>query len=205
MESKPQTVKWPVKVWWIAHVILITLWCLPRAPQAVRQGRVSGGVGDMFLNWNENTVRSGPTHYYLTSTGLWQYWDMFAPDPLQVDYFVTSDIQFQDGTVKRVDFPRMSQMNIGQKYVKERYRKYIERAHSDEYVYLWPVVSQWLATQATTGSNNPAVGVNLILSSRLNPRPTADPDPNQPYREELLFSHPVDQTALALDKGWTKP
>ena len=184
-----RTVKWPLKVWFVLHVALITLWCLPQAPPAVRAGRIQGGPVDSLLAWNDNSLRRSPVRYYLTSTGLWQYWDMFAPDPLKADYFLEADIQYSDGTAQRKVFPRMALMPIWERYLRERYRKYVERAHSEESSYLWEPMARWMARRADVQPDVRPTAVNLILRVRFTPPPTPNLDPNRPFDERVFFAY----------------
>lgn len=204
MNESRRTVRWPVKAWWWFHVTLITLWCLPLSPPAVRSGRVSGGPVDAFLSANDQYVRGGLLRYYIEPTGMWQFWDMFAPDPMRSDTYVEGVIQFQDGSIKTVEFPRMAKLPLAQRYVKERFRKYIERGNNPDYQYLWPAIAQWLAAQSFTDPNNPPVAVNLQRQTRIVPPPTPSLDVNRPFTTEMFHPHMVDQDQLFRDKGWKR-
>lgn len=209
MEPEPgtqRTAKIPVKIWFFAHVILITLWTLPQPPRD-ENGMMRQDTGlNKFLYWTDAKVRnSGPQRMYVSSTGLWQYWDMFAPDPLNTDYYVTADIQFLDGTQKNFEYPRIATMNLAQKFVNERFRKFIERAHSDEYLYLWPTTAQWIAGQHFTDPKNPPVAVRLNYHSRRIPPPTPKMPEPWSYEIQPYFDHVVDQSKLFKDKGLTIP
>lgn len=204
MSESPRTVRWPIKAWWLLHVTLITLWCFPHPPPAVREGRAQGGPLDSLLAFNDNYVRTGPSRWYIEPFGLWQYWDMFAPDPLKRDYYFDAVLQYQDGTVKTVEFPRIFKMPVPEKYRKERFRKYGERVQDSDYQYLWPTWAQWMATQATTDRNNPVVALNLQKKVRDILPPSPNIDPNQPYETTMFHPQMVDQARLFRDKGWTR-
>ncbi len=204
MNDSAQTVRWPVKVWWWTHVVLITLWCFPNAPPAVSSGRASGNVVDNLLLANDRLVRDGLPHYYIEPLGLWQYWDMFAPDPMQSDFYFEAVMQFQDGTIKSVEFPRIVKMPLLARYTKERFRKYGERVRESEYQYLWPTWAQWMATQASTDPSNPVIALNLQKKSRNVPPPTANLDMNRPFETTMFHPQMVDLPRLYREKGWAR-
>lgn len=204
MTEDRRTVRWPLKVWWWIHVVLISLWCFPHAPPAVQNNRASGTPVDQVLKFNDEWVRGGLPRYYIEPIGLWQYWDMFAPDPLRKDYYFDAVVQYRDGTTKTVDFPRVNQMPLFQKYYGERFRKYGERVQDAEYQYLWPTWAQWIAEQASSDPANPVVGLNLQKRVREVPGPSPSLDMNRPFETVMFHPQMVDQTRLAQDKGWNK-
>src|SRR4051812_8909092 len=95
-------VAWWVKAFVAFHVLAITAWTLPLAPKEYRS---EGGkppktpldistksVPDFFtsvaeygkyglLLGNQKYLKDSPVQFYLLSTGFWQYWDMFSPNP----------------------------------------------------------------------------------------------------------------------------
>lgn len=184
--------------------MLVTSWCFPHPPPAVREGRAQGGPLDNMLAFNDKHVRPGPSRWYVEPLGLWQYWDMFAPDPLRKDYYFDAAIQYQDGTTKSVEFPRIKNMPLLEKYYKERYRKYGERVHDSDYQYLWPTWAQWMATQATLDKSNPAVGLNLQKKWRDVPPPSQKLEPDRPFATTMFHPQMVDLQRLYRDKGWSK-
>ncbi len=205
MSTPERTVKWPVKALWVFHVVMISLWSLPHAPPAVLAGRSTGTPVDMALKLSDKGVREGPLKYYLMSTGLWQYWDMFAPDPLRLDYYVDAVVRYEDGTLREAKFPRLADMPVLSRYAKERYRKYIERVQGDEAYFLQPELAQWIALQNFDDPKNPPVGVNIRRHSRRIPAPPEPVNPNRRFNEEVIYPSMVDQVRLYKAKGWTKP
>jgi hypothetical protein len=87
------------------NLIAIVSWCVPLESPLVSAGR---SFSRPYLLW----------------TGLFQKWDMFAPDPSKLNCYVGAQIAFRDGHTALWNFPRMENLGIVEKYFQERYRKY---------------------------------------------------------------------------------
>src|SRR5690242_15209139 len=77
-----------------------------------------------------NACRSFVRPYVLWA-GLFQKWQMFAPNPMRLDNFVLATVTFRDGSSTVWPFPRMENLGLIQRYEKERYRKYAELLRLD--------------------------------------------------------------------------
>lgn len=191
-----KSVKWPVKVWFLLHCTLIILYSMPTGPNSRR----SANLADDLRILNDKYIRQSPVHYYFAMTGTWQYWDMFAPDPLQIDYWCEAAVEFADGSVKTGYYPRIKTLPLYEKYFKERFRKYLERAHLESASYLWGPFAHRVALNAYTDPNNPPVRVTLIRHWRRIGPPQNDPGVGQ-YREYAYYPYVVDEEQLKRDKA----
>jgi hypothetical protein len=63
---------------------------------------------------------------YMQWTALSQSWDTFAPDPKAVNGYIKAVAITQHGHMHVFAFPRMEQLRFGERYRKERYRKFAE-------------------------------------------------------------------------------
>ena len=88
-----------------------------------------------FESSPDNAQETSPVKYYLIPTGFWQYWDMFAPNPANIDFYCDAEVTYADGSHRTYTYPRMYKLGIIQKYGMERFRKYYERARDDSYQY----------------------------------------------------------------------
>ncbi len=203
-ESAPKKkgVHLALKIWFFFHVFMMIAWSMPLSDPAVRSGTVPAKGLDQVWITNDKLVRESFLSNYTVRTGLWQYWDMFAPNPLSVDYYVDGVIQFADGSVSEGNFPRIAKLPMWEKMGFERYRKFTERLHSRENQFLWPAAAYRLALQNAKDSRNPPVKVTLLLHMRKVGPPGKDPDVDK-YIPEALYVLVVDQQRLALDKGWS--
>src|SRR5690349_20480600 len=110
------------------------------------------GLGRIFLNgfivfhlvaaasWSMPFETLRPTQFvsvitpYMLGRGLWQSWDMFAPNPNHLNAHLEALITFRDGKQESWVFPRMDKMGYFDRYVNERYRKWsLDRVRLDAY------------------------------------------------------------------------
>ena len=188
------------------HVVAVTSWTLPRAkPEELQVGidtrspksaftSLGRSIGDGVLLVNERYVRVSPVQTYLLTTGFWQYWDMFAPNPASVDYYGTAEVTFKDGSKLTYQYPRVYLLPIPAKYPNERYRKFYERASSESYQYLWPRFAKRVALISFENRENPPVNVKLFRHSLPIARP-GKPEESQ-YIKKEYFAYDVQLSDL---------
>jgi hypothetical protein len=199
-----------LRVFVVFHIIAITVWALPTPPKQYEQGTAHFGLrtdgvvpflqsardiaSDGTLYYNYKFLKPSPIKFYSLATGFWQYWDMFAPNPSSIDQWGDAEITYKDGTVQRYQYPRMYLLSIPLKYVKERYRKFYERAGGDDCSYMWPQFAQRIAYLNNKDPNNPPKTVKLFRHTL----PTAAPGEHQldKYQETQYFTWSVDLDAL---------
>jgi hypothetical protein len=183
-----------IKVFVVFHIAAITIWALPSPPSGILDGKQRGALGDRLLVFNQLHLKPSPVKYYLMPTGFWQYWDMFSPNPASIDFYGTAEVVFRDGTVRPYQYPRMFLLPLHTKYLKERYRKFYERAHLEANSYLWPTFAQRVALLHFEDPENPPVTVRLTRHW-LQVSPPGEPQPTE-YREHMYYSHEVDLEQL---------
>lgn len=161
---------------------------------------------DTFLKYNHQVIREGPVlSGYLLTTGLWQYWDMFSPEPAQTDFYATAEVEFQDGTITTFNYPRVYEADLLEKYFIERYRKLYERINPDDNRYVWLPVAQAIGLKYAKDPKNPPVKVRLIRHFQFVVRhdaPNAANLPEPPYSHYQYYQHVIDQQELAQIMGW---
>ena len=192
--NPPRTVHGAVKGLVLFHLFCITVWSLPTPPDSLLNGTSKPVGSDSFLIWNQKTLKTWlPLNIYLSVTGFWQYWDMFAPNPASTDFWADGEVVYKDGTKRHYQYPRMALLSIPEKFVKERYRKFYERANADNYSYLWPQFGLRIAYENDNPQNPP---VRVIMKRHW--RPIAAPGEKQAekYNEFVYFEYEVDQEAL---------
>src|SRR6201986_4381906 len=96
---------------------------------------------------------------YMRWSGLFQSWDMFAPEPQSVDSYLKAVVFTRDHHIKVWSFPRMEELPVSQKFRKERYRKFAEVLPQPQFAPLWPDVAAHLARLL----NNPADPPDKVL------------------------------------------
>lgn len=125
------------------HIVSVTSWSLPPPlqPDGIRHF----------------TRLIGP---YMLGSGLWQGWDMFAPNPLSTVIDLEAEVTFRDGTRETWVFPRMEEMSYWERYRKERYRTWRGRLRMEKWSAAWPDTARYVA-RLHDRPEKPPVSVNL--------------------------------------------
>lgn len=185
-----RTVSIFVKIAVLFHVLCITIWALPNPPQTPR--KLVGS--DHLLDYNQRILKESFIRHYLIWSGTWQYWDMFSPNPANRDVWIDAVITYDNGDILRYRYPRIYELDLFHKYLKERYRKFLERSEPEEYQWVWPSFAQRIALEATSDKNNLPKTVLLRRYWRV-----ANP-PGQPtqfgYNMYPYYTYLVDQKKL---------
>lgn len=99
---------------------------------------------------------------YALRVGLWQYWNMFAPEPFSLNAYLEAEIEFADGTKSVWSFPQMSKMGYFERMCSERYRKWaVDEIRLDEKSLFWADTARYVARKAQTDPSNPPHIVSL--------------------------------------------
>ena len=106
---------------------------------------------------------------YMRWTGLYQTWDMFGPDPETVNSYVKSVIVTQDRHMRVWSFPRMEELGLGERYEKERYRKFLEVLPQPQNAPLWPDVARHLARSLNNQADPPDKIMLIQFQSEIRP------------------------------------
>jgi hypothetical protein len=189
----------------IYHIIAITIYSLPKPSDAVLEGKVEPKGTDHVLLYNHVVLKeSAPFYAYLYTTGFWQYWDMFAPDPSQSDLWLDAEVEYLDGTKKIYEYPHMKKMSLAEKFIYERHRKFTERVNMEtvQAQFLRAPFGQAIATKTATNPDNPPVIVRINRHFLDVPRHDKPVGPEPPYGKYTFFIYVVDQHKLFADKGW---
>ena len=203
MAGRPESVNILIKALVVAYMAMIVSWTLPDPPPAVRDGRVQPSAAqwpDALLKANFDFKRKNEARHVISALGLWQYWDMFAPNPATLDLWFDAIVTFEDGSTRIQPYPRVKTMPIPEKYFKERYRKFTERVNDEvKDTWKWPTFAQRMALLAYRETGKRPVEVQLRRHWRRIPPPDK-PLPTQ-YNEYIFYKHIVDQAKLTRDAG----
>lgn len=134
------------------NLFAITCWCVPL--QSPLLSRIRSGMLP-YMRW----------------IGLFQSWDMFAPNPSNLNNYVGALVKFRDGSSRLWNFPRMENLGYVDRYFKERYRKYAnDNLRLDADSALWPDAARYIA-RVNNQPSNPPVQVSLIRYWSVIPPP----------------------------------
>ena len=154
-----------VNIFILFHLIAIACWTMP---------------------WNFAVVRDvravvGP---YMIWSGLFQTWDMFAPNPSSVNSYIKAIVITRNHHLKVWTFPRMEELSIGERYRKERYRKFVEVLPNPQNGILWPAVAGH-AARLFNNPNDPPEKV-MLIQFRADITPGED-ESHEPVPEPNVF------------------
>jgi hypothetical protein len=114
---------------------------------------------------------------YMVWTGLFQRWDMFAPDPPTVNTYVKSVVISRDRHMQVWSFPRMEELGFGERYRKERYRKFLEVLPQPQNAPLWPDVARHLARRFKSQADPPDKVLLIEFQSDIRSEAEGSPEP----------------------------
>ncbi len=157
----------------IYHCAAIAFWLMPKGP-------LRRHVLPLFTT-------------YINIASLWQFWSVFAPEPKKYNIFLTSLIQYDDGSTKYWPLPRPDKMDYITRAFKERYRKWASEGlwtKGNEAIY--PDACRWVARQNLEPGKSPK-RVTLIRTWEWIPPPETGigqpvPEATKPspfYTEEI--------------------
>jgi hypothetical protein len=127
------------------------------------------------------------TRPYMLWTGLFQSWDTFAPDPVRTNTYVKAIVITQKGHVRVWSFPRMDQLGFGQRYEKERYRKFVEDVLREQNALLLPDVARHIARFYNDPADRPQKVLLIKFQTDITPgsEHEREPKPTEFYDEDI--------------------
>jgi hypothetical protein len=170
VKERPKWLRGLLKGLLAFHILGVISWTMPEAPDPVKNRAVPPQILDYPLLANQEFIKFGIFRPWIISLGFWQSWDMFAPNPSNRDVWGSAKIEYANGTVRQVDYPRVKTFGYIEKYEKERFRKYWERVNLDRWYYLREPTCLWLARRYNEEPGNPPVKVSLYMHLKEVPR-----------------------------------
>lgn len=131
-------------------------------------------------------------HPYFLWAGLFQRWDMFAPDPPTVNSYIKTVVISQDRHMRVWSFPRMEELSFAERYQKERYRKFSDVLPQPQMALLWPDVAGHVAGQFDNQTSALDKVLLIEFQSEMHPGATTDP----PYTPSIFYEDYVHPEPL---------
>jgi hypothetical protein len=138
-----------ISVFILFHLIAITCWAVP-------------------VNWWLLVAVRQITTPYMLWTGLFQSWDMFAPNPMPANTYFKA-VVITKNHVRVWDFPRMDELSLGERYRKERYRKFLENIAVEQNAAVLPDVVRHIARFYDDPSDPPQKVMLVRYQSDITP------------------------------------
>ena len=111
-----------------------------------------------------------------------QQWGVFAPDPRMTSFGIEGRITFEDGTTEVWELPDGPRVGANLRYY--RWRKWLERARSDDFKGLWEPTARWIAGEYDDRPS-PVAKVELVRKFHEN---ALQGEP-LPYQEFVYFTY----------------
>lgn len=125
--------------------------------------------------------------YYVLPMGLWQWWALFAPDPMKVSMVLNAEVIDAKGIRHTFEFPRLEHLPWWQKFLRYRNCKFTSNMLVDEYRQHRPMTARHAVRQLGLGENAFPVVVSLYLEIKDPPPPgSGEVDPMAPARVEMI-------------------
>ncbi len=106
--------RWILSTFVAFHLSALILWTLPDC-----------AIKTAFI---------APYRYYVLPAGVWQWWAIFAPDPVKNALCLDVEVIDSRGLRHLYQFPRMSEMSQWQKTLHYRLPKFVANMSNPEYV-----------------------------------------------------------------------
>jgi hypothetical protein len=126
--------------------------------------------------------------YYTLPLGLWQWWAIFAPDPLRDTVVLDAEVVDAKGIRHIYEFPRLADLPWWKKIARYRNPKFTGNVAVDEYKKTREFTAHHVVRQLGLGPEAFPLWVSLYHKIKASPEPgtTAVADPMAPPRINLL-------------------
>jgi hypothetical protein len=151
----------------VVHVGATILWVIPRSHLKDRTIRVVAA--------------------YMLPLGLWQYWTMFAPDPVRYTFALEAEVIDAQGLRYGFAFPRLAGYNAVQAIPRFRYSKYAANLADESFNEPRVFAARHVARSLNLAADRFPIDVHLFYQIRDAPPIGGPPsDPMAPTRQSLI-------------------
>jgi hypothetical protein len=151
----------------IFHLSALIIWTLPHC-----------AIKDRFI---------APYKYYVLPLGIWQWWAIFAPDPVRDNQILEAEVIDAKGIRHIHEFTKIGDMPWWQKIFRYRDAKFTGNMMNPEYIKQRALTARHAVRQLGLEENLFPLWVTLYVKiSGTPPAGTVDIDPMAPPRIEVL-------------------
>ncbi|MFO0909536.1 MAG: hypothetical protein U0794_14475 [Isosphaeraceae bacterium] len=170
--------KWAISAFLVVHVGATCLWVLPESP--LRQAAFP------YMR------------YYIMPLGMWQYWGMFAPDPVRDTVTLEADVLDAHGMRHSFAFPKLADYSILGRVPRFRHSKFGANLNIAENELSRQMAARHILRQLAIPADAYPVDVRLIYQIRTAPAPGGPPPdpmvPPYPYPFAAMhFDRPIGE------------
>ncbi len=128
-----------------------------------------------------------PYRYYVLPLGLWQWWAIFAPDPIRNTTTLNAEVVDAKGMRQVYEFTRIGDLPWWQKFPRYRNPKFTANMSNDEYTKHREFTARHAVRQLGVDAGSFPVWVSLYYDVKDSPPPgTGAVDPMTPNRLQMI-------------------
>ncbi len=125
--------------------------------------------------------------YYVLPLGLWQWWAIFAPEPLKDTLYLNVEVVDSKGLRHLYEFPRIGDLPWWRKLAHYRAPKFVSNMTVDEYARLRVFTARHAVRQLGLADEAFPLTASLFYEIRVTPPPgTSTVDPMAPKRIQMI-------------------
>jgi len=129
----------------------------------------------------------GPYHYYMLPLGLWQWWAIFAPDPVRETQTLEAEVIDTKGMRHIYEFTKIGDLSWWDKTTRYRNPKFTNNMTNPEYKALREFAARHVVRQLGFGEGAFPLWVSLYAKVSDTPAPgTAIAGPTAPPRIQVI-------------------
>jgi hypothetical protein len=156
-----------VSAFLVIHITMNVIWVLPGCP-----------IRNRFYDL---------ASYYIFPLGLFQYWTMFAPDPVRDTVTLEAQITDAKGLAYTFAFPRVGDYTPWQAIPRFRYSKYVANLSDPSFELPRKFAARHAIRTLHLRADAFPVEAHLVYQLRLTPPPGAPPaDPMTPTKSVVI-------------------
>ncbi|MGP0064625.1 MAG: hypothetical protein ACLQGP_13635 [Isosphaeraceae bacterium] len=128
-----------------------------------------------------------PYRFYMLPLGLWQWWAIFAPDPIRHTTNLNAEVVDAKGMRQIYEFERIGDLPWWQKLPRYRHPKFTANMSNDEYTRHREFTARHVVRQLGLDAEAFPVWVSLFYEIKDSPPPgTGVSDPMAPTRLQMV-------------------
>jgi hypothetical protein len=159
--------RWALSAFVIFHLSALVMWTMPHSAFKAQF--------------------QSPYRFYVLPLGLWQWWAIFAPDPIRCTMVLNAEVVDARGMRYTYEFPRMRDLPWWQKFGGYRNPKFTANMTIDEYKIHRTFTARHAVRQLGLGDEAFPMWVSLYIEIKDSPPPgTGASDPMATPRVEVI-------------------
>lgn len=150
--------RWALSAFVLFHLSALVMWTMP--------------------NCAIKTQFQSPYRYYILPLGLWQWWAIFAPDPMGQSMTLNAEVVDVKGMRHTYEFQRLADLTWWQKFPRYRHCKFTGNMLNEEYKTHRTFTARHAVRQLGLGEDAFPLWVSLYVEAKVPPPAgTGESDP----------------------------